>query len=114
LGPFTVGVPKKRKKHPKTILKLLSKNNIYVTTLTLTCDQSKVFEWCESRVQPKNHIQILENVEKCEGMNSHTPKWAPILGIEIFNGLSNLQNTISKVKLIGLKSFLYHWKFFET
>ncbi len=39
-------------------------------------------------------------------MDSHFGSWTP-------NGLSNLQKSIWKVKFIGLKSSLYHWKFLE-
>ncbi len=35
-------------------------------------------------------------------VNSDCGSWSP-------NGLSNLQNTITGVKPIGLNSFLYHW-----
>jgi hypothetical protein len=35
-------------------------------------------------------FHALRNVEKCEGMNPHTPKWAPTLGSWSPNGLPNL------------------------
>jgi len=40
-------------------------------------------ERCGPKVQPKNHIYILESAKECEGMNPHTPKWIRILGIGI-------------------------------
>jgi hypothetical protein len=52
-------------------------------TLTLVCDQSKVLERCRLKMQPMSHIHKPKNVKECEGMNSHTPKWAPTLGVEI-------------------------------
>ncbi len=48
-----------------------------------------------------------KSVGGCEGMNPHTPKCAPILGV----GVSNFQKTIAGSKLIGLKSSLYHLKY---
>jgi hypothetical protein len=36
-----------------------------------------------SVVQLKSHIHIYGSVRKCEAMNSHTPKWIPILRVEI-------------------------------
>ncbi len=41
------------------------------------------------------------SVGKCEGMNPHTPKWAPTLGLKSPDGLLNFQRAI-----IGVKS---HW-----
>jgi hypothetical protein len=83
LASITIGVPKKEKKGFRIILELLSKNNIYVTTLALVCDQNKVLERCESRVQPKSHIHTPKSVEDCEGMSPHTPKWVPTLEVEV-------------------------------
>jgi hypothetical protein len=40
-----------------------------------------------------------ESVGKCEGMNSHTPKWAPTLGVKNLDGLSNLERGILGVKI---------------
>jgi len=34
-------------------------------------------------------FHTFENVRKCEGMNPHTPKWAPTLGVGSPDGLSN-------------------------
>jgi hypothetical protein len=40
-------------------------------------------------------FHVLENARECEGMNPHTPKWAPTLGI----GLSNFQRVIAGAKI---------------
>jgi hypothetical protein len=40
-------------------------------------------------------------------VSSHFGRWSP-------NGLPNLQRVIAGVKLIGLRSYLYHWKALET
>jgi hypothetical protein len=38
---------------------------------------------------------MLPRVKECEGINLHTPKWTPIVGIRIPNGLSKFQRAIS-------------------
>jgi hypothetical protein len=38
-------------------------------------------------------------------MNPHTPKWTPMLGVGVPNGLPNLQSAIAKVKTHHLKEF---------
>jgi hypothetical protein len=55
-----------------------------------------------------------KSVGECEGMNPHIPKWSPTLGNWSFNGLWNLQKVITRVKFIGLKSYLYYWKALGT
>jgi hypothetical protein len=42
---------------------------------------------------------------KCEGMNPHTPKGAPILGVWSPGGLANLQRVISRVKTHWIEEF---------
>jgi hypothetical protein len=33
-------------------------------------------------MQLGSHIHTLKNAKECEGMNPHTPKWTPTLGVE--------------------------------
>jgi hypothetical protein len=40
----------------------------------------------------------LGSAKECKGMKPHTPKWTPILGVEVPNGLSNFQRAIAGVK----------------
>jgi len=40
-------------------------------------------EKCVSKIQPTSHIHTLGNVREFEGMNPHTPKWTPILGVGV-------------------------------
>jgi hypothetical protein len=40
-------------------------------------------------------------------MNLHTPKWTPMFGVRVPNGLPNLQNVIAGVKTRPLKEFFY-------
>jgi hypothetical protein len=82
-------------------------------TLGLARDQSKVLERCEPKVQPESHIHIPGNVGECEGMNPHTLKWAPTLGVEVSMDSQIFKERFQRSKLIGLKSSLYHWKALE-
>jgi hypothetical protein len=45
------------------------------------------------------------SVKECEGMNPHTPKWTPISGIRVPNGLPNLQRAIAGVKTHWIEAF---------
>jgi hypothetical protein len=71
-------------------------------------------ERCGSKVQPMSHIQILESVKECEGMNPHTPKWIPTLGIGVPMDFQIFREEFEGLKLIGLKHSLYHWKVLKT
>jgi hypothetical protein len=55
-----------------------------------------------------------KSVGKCEGMNSHIPKWTSTLGIEVSMDSRIFKKQLQGSKFIGLNNFLYHWKFFET
>ncbi len=50
------------------------------------------------------------SIGKCEGMNPHTLKWAPILGV----GLLIFQRVITKVKTHWIEKFLIPFKILET
>ncbi len=38
---------------------------------------------CEPKVKFESHISCSQSVGECEGMNLHTPKWAPTLGVGV-------------------------------
>jgi len=49
--------------------------------------------------------------EECEGMNPHTPKWAPTLGVGILMDSQIFKEQLQGSIPIGLRSSLYHyWK----
>jgi len=86
-------------------------NSSFVMTLTLSSWPRKKHGkvWTESATW-ESHLHSQE----CEGMNPHTPKWTPTLGIG-FHVESWIFKTIFQgSKLIGLKISLYHWKILET
>jgi hypothetical protein len=47
-------------------------------------------------------------------MNSHTPKWAPTLGIGVPMDSQILRQQLQRSKPNGLRSSLYHWKALGT
>jgi len=52
----------------------------------------------------------LKSVGECEGMNVHTLKWAPILGVGVPMDSQISKEQFKRPKSIGLKNSLYHWK----
>jgi hypothetical protein len=53
-------------------------------------DQSKGLQGCRPRERPKSHITCSRECKECEGMNLHTPKWTPMLGVGVPKGFLNL------------------------
>jgi hypothetical protein len=53
------------------------------------------------------------NVGRCEGMNPHTPKWAPIWGVEVLMDSQIFRKWLQGSKFIGSNSSLYDWKSLE-
>jgi hypothetical protein len=49
---------------------------------------------------------------ECEGMNPHTPKWAPTLRVRVPMDSWTFRGWLQRSKRIGLRSFFYHWNFF--
>jgi hypothetical protein len=54
------------------------------------------------------------SVRECEGMNLHTPKWVPILGVRISMDFQIFKKQLQRSKPIWLRSSFYHWKYFGT
>jgi hypothetical protein len=51
-----------------------------------------------------------ESVGKCEGMNLHTPKWAPTLGVGVSMDSQIFKERLQGSKPMGLRSSLNHWE----
>jgi len=49
-------------------------------------------------------------IGECEGMNPHTPKQAPTLGVGVLMDSWIFKERLQGSKLILLTCFLYHWK----
>jgi hypothetical protein len=54
-----------------------------------------------------------ESAKECEGMNRHTPKWSPILGVEVLMDFQIFKKNLQRSKPIRLKNYLYHQKVIE-
>jgi hypothetical protein len=52
-----------------------------VATLALACNQSKGVARCGPISRPRIHITCSRECKECEGVNPHTPKWTPTLGV---------------------------------
>jgi hypothetical protein len=50
------------------------KDNKFVATLALACDQGKGVARCGPRSRPESHITYSRECKECEGMSPHTPK----------------------------------------
>jgi hypothetical protein len=59
--------------------------------------------WVKNATQ-ESHLHSRE----CEGLNPHAPKWTPILKVGIPMEFQIFKEIFQGLKLIGLKSCLYH------
>jgi len=53
-------------------------------------------------------------VQESEGIDPHTPKGTPALGVRVMVDSQMFKERVQWSKPNGLKSFLYHWKAIET
>jgi hypothetical protein len=56
----------------------------------------------------------LGNAKECEGLDPHTPKGTPILGVGVLMDSRMFRERLQGLKPNGLKNYLYHWKAIET
>ncbi len=56
-------------------------------------------------MKSESHISCFGSVGECEGMNSHTPKWVPTLGIRVLMDSQILREQFQGPKFIGLNFF---------
>ncbi len=61
-----------------------------------------------------NPIMTTWVVKKYEGMNPHTPKWTPILGVGVPMDSRIFRAQLQGLKPIALERCLYHWKAIEA
>jgi len=59
-------------------------------------------------------FHAIGSVGKCEGMNSHSPKWAFTLGVGVLMNSQIFKEWLQGLKPIGSTSSLYCWKFLKT
>jgi hypothetical protein len=53
------------------------------------------------------------SARKCEGIDPHTPKGTPTLGVRIPTDSRMFKKQLQGSKPNGLKIYLYHWKAIE-
>jgi hypothetical protein len=78
-----------------------------VTTLTLGLRSKQGLARLRAKRKPGSE-------GKCEGMNPHTPKGASTLKVGVSMDSQIFKERLQGSKLIGLKSFLDHWKAIKT
>jgi hypothetical protein len=88
--------------------------SLIVATLALGSWPKQGLAKVQSRVSPGITFHAPRNARECEGMNPHTPKWTPTLGIGIPMHSQIFKGRFQGPKFIGLESSLYHWKDLET
>jgi len=71
-----------------------------------------------ARLQAKKGAQescrMLPRVQESEGIDPHTPKGTPTLGVGVSVDSRIFKGRLQASKLNGLKSSLYHWKALGT
>jgi hypothetical protein len=101
----------------ETIVKIHSYNllseNCRNLSLALTT-KAKACEVVSQEGSLRVTLHALGSAKECEGMNPHTPKWTPMLGIGVPMDSRIFKARLQGSKPIGLKSFLHHWKTIET
>ena len=98
-------------------MKWLEKSN----TVEIYCDPSlglttktRACKGVGQKWSPGVTFHVLESVGECEGMNLHTPKWAPTLGVGILMASQMFRKWLQGSQTIRLKNSFYHWKAFGT
>jgi len=76
--------------------------------------KKKGLQGCEPKESPGVTSHIPGSVEKCEGVNPHTPKATPTLGDGVPMDSQNFREQFQGSKLNGLWRSLYHWKALAT
>jgi hypothetical protein len=66
------------------------------------------------REAPGDTFHAPGSAKECEGMNPHTPKGTPTLGVGVLVDSRIFKEQFQGSKLVGLKCFLYHWKALGT
>jgi hypothetical protein len=67
--------------------------------------KAKGLQGCGPRGRPGSHFTCFRECKECEGMNPHTPKWPPMLGVIVPKRLPNFQSVISRVKTSHIEDF---------
>jgi hypothetical protein len=84
---------------------MFSPSIMIVATLALGSQPRQVVARLWAKREPGSHITCSQKCKECEGMNFHTPKWTPIVGVKVPNGLPNFQSTIARVKTHQFEEF---------
>jgi hypothetical protein len=71
--------------------KILKKPHVVVHLSVCVVTLALGLQGCGQRGKPENHISCSH---ECEGMNTHTPKWVPILGVGVPMDFQNFKEQL--------------------
>ncbi len=93
----------------------LRKIKLYCRNLSLgLVTKARAYKSAGQEGSPGDTFHAPENAKECEGMNPHTHKGIPTLGIGVPMDSQIFIEQFQGLKLIGLKRSLYHWKALGT
>jgi hypothetical protein len=86
-----------------------------VATLALGSQPRQVLArvWAKGEAR-ESHFMPSGVQKECEGMNPHTPKGAPTLGVGVPMDFQIFKGQLQCIKPNGLRSYLHLWKAIET
>jgi hypothetical protein len=93
---------------------LIGTPSLIVTTLALGSRPRQGVARLQAKKETQESNHMLLGMPKSEGMNPHTPKWTPMLGVGVSNGFPNFQNAIAGVKTHHLIELFVSWKIIEA
>ncbi len=76
-----------------------------VATLALGSQPRQGVARLRAKWETREHSTCSRECKECEGMNPHTPKWTPMLGVGVPKGFPNLQSAIARFKTLFLEEF---------
>jgi hypothetical protein len=91
----------------------LSLNNCVVTLALGSRLRQGLARMRAKREARESHFMLM-SAKECEGMNLHTPKGTPTLGVGVKVDSRIFRERSQESKFIGLRCFLYHWKTLGT
>jgi hypothetical protein len=96
------------------VQKKLSQKNYYCNLNIRLTTKARACKGVGQERSPEVTSHALESVGECEGMNPHTPKGAPTLGVKVLVDSRIFRKRLQGSKPIGLRSSLYNWKALGT
>ncbi len=97
-----------------SIRKVRYLGHLHYVKMDYNCHNPSLGLTTKARVRKSVGQERSSGVWKSVRINTHTPKWTPMLGVEVPVDSQNFRKRLQRVKLLALKNFLYHWKAIEV